>query len=185
MAADGSASIDFEIPAFNGTVRVMAVAWSKDKLGHASTDVIVRDPVVVAGTLPRFMAVGDRSQLRFDIINAEAPAGDYTLGVSIDGPVLAEQSTRIQKVTIGAAGARTTVIVPVTASAAGTASVIATLKGPGDILLDQQYALGVLPSNPMVTKRTTLPLLAKGGSLTIGKDLLSAWWRARARSPCR
>ena len=87
VAADGTASVDFEIPAFNGTVRVMAVAWSKDKVGHASTDVIVRDPVVVAGTLPRFLAVGDSSRLRFDIINAEAPAGDYTLGVSIDGPV--------------------------------------------------------------------------------------------------
>lgn len=31
--ADGSARIDFEIPAFNGTARVMAVAWSADKTG--------------------------------------------------------------------------------------------------------------------------------------------------------
>ena len=173
VAADGTASIDFDIPAFNGTVRVMAVAWTKDKVGHASSDVIVRDPIVVSGTLPRFVAVGDTSRLRFDIVNAEAPAGDYTLGVSIDGPVTPQAGSAIQKITIGAAGARTTIIVPITATGFGTASVIATLKGPGDIILDQDFALGVLPSNPMVTKRTTMPLAAKGGSLTLSKDLVT------------
>ena len=41
--------------------RVMAVAWSKDKVGHATTDVTVRDPVVLTATLPRFLLPGDRS----------------------------------------------------------------------------------------------------------------------------
>ena len=50
----------FDIPAFAGTVRVMAVAWSKDKVGQAVGDVIVRDPVVVTATLPRFLLTGDR-----------------------------------------------------------------------------------------------------------------------------
>jgi alpha-2-macroglobulin len=173
VAEDGTASVDFAIPAFNGTIRVMAVAWSGTKLGHASKDVLARDPVVVSGTLPRFLSVGDRSELRFDIVNAEAPAGDYTLGVSIDGPVMADAPARIQKLTLGAAGARASIIVPVKATGLGTASVIATLKGPGDILLDQDYVLGVTPANPAVTRRTTLPLMANGGALTIGKDLLS------------
>ncbi|MCA3555531.1 alpha-2-macroglobulin [Aestuariivirga sp.] len=170
---DGTASVDFDIPAFNGAIRVMAVAWSKTKVGHASKDVIARDPVVVSGTLPRFLAVGDSSQLRFDIVNAEGPAGDYTFGVSIDGPVAPEPNTAIQKLTLGAAGSRATVIVPVKGASFGTASIVATLKGPGDILLDQDFALGVEPANPMVTHRTTMPLKAEGGSLTIGKDLLS------------
>ena len=171
--AGGTASVDFDIPAFNGTVRVMAVAWTGTKVGHASADVIVRDPVVVAGTLPRFLAVGDTSRLRFDIINAEAPAGDYTLGVSIDGPVKADNATTIRKLTLATAGARTSVIVPVTATGPGTASIIATLKGPGDILLDQEFALSVLPSNPMVTRRTPMPLAANGGGLTLSSDLVA------------
>jgi uncharacterized protein YfaS (alpha-2-macroglobulin family) len=170
---DGTASVDFDIPAFNGTIRVMAVAWSKTKVGHAAKDVIARDPVVVSGTMPRFLSVGDSSQLRFDIVNAEGPAGDYTLGVSIDGPVTPEPSTTIQKLTLGAAGARATVVVPVKGTSFGTASIVATLKGPGDILLDQDFALGVEPANPLVTRRTTMPLQAKGGSLTIGRDLLT------------
>jgi hypothetical protein len=104
-------------------------------------------PIVVSGTLPRFMAVGDTSRLRFDIVNAEAPAGDYTLGISIDGPVSADAAAKIQKVTIAAAGARSTILVPITATGPGVASVIATLKGPGDLILDQDFALGVVPAN--------------------------------------
>jgi alpha-2-macroglobulin len=173
VGADGAASIDFDIPAFNGTVRVMAVAWTRDRVGHASADVIVRDPLVIAGTLPRFLAVGDQSRIRFDFINAEAPAGDYTLGLSIDGPVAAAEAQRIQKLTIGPAGSRTTALVPITATGPGTAHIIANLKGPGDLLLDQTYALGVLPGNPLVTRRTTMNLAAKGGSLNLTADLLA------------
>ena len=33
---DGTAEVAFDIPAFTGTVRVMAVAWTKDKVGRAS-----------------------------------------------------------------------------------------------------------------------------------------------------
>ena len=49
VGADGEAEVAFDLPAFNGSVRVMAVAWSKAKVGSAPGDVIVRDPVVVAG----------------------------------------------------------------------------------------------------------------------------------------
>ena len=52
-------------------VRVMAVAWSKDKVGHATADVTVRDPVVLTATLPRFLLPGDRSTVHLDLDNVE------------------------------------------------------------------------------------------------------------------
>jgi uncharacterized protein YfaS (alpha-2-macroglobulin family) len=33
----------------------MAVAWNSTKLGRATVDVTVRDPVVLTATLPRFL----------------------------------------------------------------------------------------------------------------------------------
>jgi uncharacterized protein YfaS (alpha-2-macroglobulin family) len=33
--ADGEANVSFDLPAFNGSVRVMAIAWSKTKVGSA------------------------------------------------------------------------------------------------------------------------------------------------------
>ena len=59
LDADGKATVNFDIPQFNGTARVMAVAWTKDGVGHAATDVIIRDPVVVTASLPHFLAPGD------------------------------------------------------------------------------------------------------------------------------
>ena len=47
----------FDIPAFDGTLRLMAVAWSKTQVGHAVSDVIVRDPVTLLGTAPHFLTL--------------------------------------------------------------------------------------------------------------------------------
>src|SRR5947199_566169 len=63
VAADGSAEISFEIPEFAGTARVMAVAWTATKLGRATTDIRVRDPVVLTATLPRFLLNGDKGTM--------------------------------------------------------------------------------------------------------------------------
>ena len=71
VGADGAARVSFNLPAFNGSVRGMAVAWSKSKVGSAESDVIVRDPVVVTATLPRFLDLGDRSQVHVDFDNVE------------------------------------------------------------------------------------------------------------------
>ncbi|WP_415008579.1 alpha-2-macroglobulin family protein [Aestuariivirga sp.] len=169
---DGTADVSFAIPGFNGTVRVMAVAWTASKVGHAQADVIVRDPIVVAGTLPRFMAAGDQSRLRLDIINTEAPAGDYSLGVTVDGPVTGDAAKLTQKVTIGAAGARVAAFVPITATAPGDSHITARLVGP-DIVIEQDYTLHVVPANPLVTRRTTMDLAANGGSITLSPDLIS------------
>ena len=87
VAADGSAEISFDIPEFAGTARVMAVAWTATKLGRATTDVTVRDPVVLTATLPRFLLNGDHGTMNFDLDNVEGAAGDYTVNVKTSGPV--------------------------------------------------------------------------------------------------
>ena len=74
VAADGTAEVAFDIPEFAGTLRVMAVAWSQDKVGRAVGDVTVRDPVVVTATLPRFILIGDRSNLQLELDNVEGLA---------------------------------------------------------------------------------------------------------------
>jgi len=84
VGPDGSASARFDLPAFNGTVRLMAVVWSGKAVGQAEYDLLVRDPVVVSAALPRFLAPGDDTRLRVDIANVSGPAGD--IGVVLDLP---------------------------------------------------------------------------------------------------
>ncbi|MBI2717561.1 MAG: alpha-2-macroglobulin family protein [Rhizobiales bacterium] len=171
VAADGSTTVSFDIPGFNGTVRLMAVAWTASKVGHAQADVIVRDPVVMAGTLPRFLAVGDRTRFRLDLINTEAPAGDYSVGVTVEGPLSADTARLAQKITLGPAGARLPVLVPIAAQGPGEGVVTARLIGPGNVVIEQTYNLHIVPANPAITRRTTLELAAHGGSITLTKDL--------------
>ena len=77
IGADGTAKVDFDIPDFNGTVRVMAVAWSADKLGHGQADVIVRDAVALTASGPRFLTLGDEARLDIAVHNVEGPQGAY------------------------------------------------------------------------------------------------------------
>ena len=94
MRADGTAEISFDIPDFAGTARVMAVAWTATKLGRATIDVTVRDPVVLTATLPRFLLNGDHGTMSFDLDNVEGAAGDYTVNVKASGPVKVSRQSR-------------------------------------------------------------------------------------------
>ncbi|NJO22362.1 MAG: hypothetical protein HC868_04755 [Sphingomonadales bacterium] len=77
MGTDGTANVDLAIPDFNGTVRLMAVAWSAGKLGSAHTDVIVRDSLALTAAAPRFLTLGDEARLELDVHNVEGPATTY------------------------------------------------------------------------------------------------------------
>ncbi|HMO70819.1 MAG TPA: alpha-2-macroglobulin family protein [Paracoccaceae bacterium] len=88
VGPDGLARVSFDLPAFNGTVRVMAVAWSGKGIGQASADVLVRDPVVVTASLPRFLAPGDDSRLLLEVVHATGPAGRMGLDVTAAGLTL-------------------------------------------------------------------------------------------------
>ncbi len=79
VGPDGTASVDFDVPDFNGTVRVMAVAWSADKLGHGQSDVIVRDAVALTASGPRFLTLGDEARLDIAVHNVEGPQAAYKL----------------------------------------------------------------------------------------------------------
>ncbi len=157
---DGKARIDFDLPAFNGTVKVMAAAWTKTKAGSASTEVIVRDPVVALVTAPRFLALGDRSQFSAEIDNVEGKPGDYALDLDIAGSLSAapEALRRTFKLE---SGARKSLTIPVTATAVGRASVDLKLSGPG-LALPQTLALDVSPGTSSLYRRSVRTAWRRG-----------------------
>jgi alpha-2-macroglobulin len=170
VGADGSAEVLFDIPAFAGTVRVMAVAWSKDKVGHAAGDVIVRDPVVLTATLPRFLLTGDRGTVRLDIDNVEGSTGDYRVEVAAEGPLsVGEGATQTLRL---AGKARSGISLPLNATAAGNGAVTVRINGPGNFDLTRTYALAVKPATQVLTRRTVRPI-AKGDSITLSSDLIA------------
>src|ERR1700685_2669263 len=119
----------FALPAFNGAGRLTAVAWSKDKVGSAQTDVTVRDAVVVAATLPRFLDVGDRSEMHVDVDNVEGDAGDYKLDLDIHGPLTADADAMTKTVRLNG-HQRQSLAMPITAAGIGVAELDLSLTGP-------------------------------------------------------
>ncbi len=170
VGADGAASVTFDIPAFAGTVRVMAVAWSGTKVGKASGDVVVRDPVVLTATLPRFLRSGDRAALQFELDNVEGAAGDYALAVTADGAAaMASAPPAVLKL---AAKQRDRISMPVTASGSGPTTVRVRVSGPDGFALERAYALDVRPATQLLTRRT-VRALAKGETLTLSQDMFA------------
>ncbi len=170
VGKDGSAQVQFDIPAFSGTVRVMAVAWSKDKVGKATGDVVVRDPVVLTATLPRFLRTGDRGAVQLELDNVEGAAGDYKIAVSSEGAIAVgeamNQSLRLS------AKQRDYVLVPVTASASGASTIKVNVVGPGGFSLERSYALDTRPATQILTRRTVRPV-AQGESITLSNDMFA------------
>ncbi|MGC1358638.1 MAG: alpha-2-macroglobulin [Xanthobacteraceae bacterium] len=168
VGADGNAEVVFDIPDFEGTVRVMAVAWSKDKVGHVTTDVVVRDPVVLSATLPRFLLPGDHSSLHLDLDNVEGAAGDYTVAVTGAATLSASATQKLSLRT----KQRGSLTVPLVATAAGNGEVHVSVSGPSSFALERSYTLAVRPPAQILARCTVRPI-AKGGSITLSSDLLA------------
>ncbi|MGO4671566.1 alpha-2-macroglobulin [Bosea sp. 2YAB26] len=172
LGQDGTAKIDFELPAFNGSVRVMAVAWSQGRTGQTSTDVIVRDQIVAQATLPRFLAIGDQSRFHLQIDNVEGPAGPYLVDLDVKGPVLVAADATRRTLTL-AAGAKSQMTIPVTAAGLGRAEFDVRISGPNGVGTVQNLAVRVQPSANTIARRIVRPIPGNGGSITVSSDLLA------------
>ena len=170
VGPNGAAEVSFDIPEFAGTARVMAIAWTATKLGRATTDVTVRDPVVLTATLPRFLLSGDRGTMSFDLDNVEGAAGDYAVSVKASGPVrFSGNPTTVLKL---AARQRTSTALALDASGTGSAAIDVDIRGPDGLTLTRRYDLDVKPPTQVLARRS-VRTLAKGESLTLTSDMFS------------
>ncbi len=174
VGPDGKATVSFDIPDFNGTVRVMAMAWSGDAVGHATKDVIVHDPVVIAASIPRFLTTGDKSRLLVEINNLSGPAGEYQLTVAAGDGIgfPAEDATR--KVTL-AEKQRISFNIPIEGKAVGDFDVTVSLATPGGEQWPKTLTLGVRPPGGPVTRRNVVAL-AGDGKLTVDANALGEFF---------
>ena len=82
--AEGKATVTFDVPQYRGKLRVMAVAASKGKMGHAEQDVIVKDPLVVQTTLPRFLTEGDMAEIPVFVTNMSGKTQEVTVDMNAE-----------------------------------------------------------------------------------------------------
>ncbi|MEM7428839.1 MAG: alpha-2-macroglobulin family protein [Pseudomonadota bacterium] len=173
VSADGSAEVSFDIPQFNGTARIMAVAWTKDGVGAAETETTIRAPVVVTASLPKFMAPGDEGRLLLEIAAPDAPAGSYDVKLESSGNLVADEAGFSGKVQLNG-GQPTRLAVPVMATSTGSAWARVIVSGADGLSVVHETTMSVRPGALPVTRKLQVSLAANGGSLVVDRNLLSA-----------
>jgi len=165
--AGGRAQVSFDLPDYNGSVRVMAMAWSKGGVGHAGRNVLVRDPVVISAAMPRFLAPGDRSRLLVDLAHVEGPAGPMQLVIESTGGGLKLDNAGAPLAVDLTENGRAQVSLPVEAVAIGDSTLTIRLTTPDGRVLTKDLVLGVRSLEPPVYQISATVLRPGGAPLVL------------------
>ncbi|MEM9048729.1 MAG: alpha-2-macroglobulin family protein [Pseudomonadota bacterium] len=165
VGPDGTARAVFEMPDFNGTVKLMAVTWSEAGIGQAETELLVRDPVVITTAAPRFLAPGDSSILRVDLAHAKGPYGDMALEITADAAVSLPPglSGTVPLARLG----RAELEIPIEAVRVADAAVTVALTTPNGTRLVKRHLIGVRAYDPEIARTSRIPLAARDGRLVL------------------
>jgi len=89
----GKAKIEFFVPDYQGALTLNAIAWSKDGLGKAKAEVIVKDAVSPELYMPRFLAVADKAKLTLRAsFDKDASKGKYSFKIEANGVEISPNS---------------------------------------------------------------------------------------------
>ncbi|MBL8664068.1 MAG: alpha-2-macroglobulin family protein [Candidatus Odyssella sp.] len=165
----GEATISLDVPDFNGRLRVMAVAWTQNKVGKSEQAVTVRDPVVSTVTLPRFLAPDDRGRVTVVIHNVDGTPGAYRVRLATDNAVAVagqpEQTATLAK------DQRQRFAFTLIGLRPGTAAIRLEISGPGNFALARNWDIAVRPAQANVAKYL-VSQLDKKEAFTLGQKEL-------------
>ncbi|MCV0368237.1 alpha-2-macroglobulin [Filomicrobium sp.] len=171
VSSDGSAEVEFDLPEFNGSVRLMAVAWSDSSVGSATMDVIVRDPVALTVAGPRFLTLGDKAQLALDVHNVEGPEATYVVNVAHEVTAGAQVSL-IQRDVALKTEERRSERLSLEPKSVGLQTYHVNITGPDGIDVARTLTFDVKAPAGDIKRTTIASIKANGGSLSLSADLL-------------
>lgn len=161
--ASGEATFEVSIPAFSGSVRIMAVAWKDNQFGAASRNLTVADPLVISTSLPRFLSPGDEATVVVSLSNTTGKSIKVKPSVSVTGPVEAG-SFESHSMEIPA-GAEVQATFPLRAKKeTGIAQITVNMAGQSETFRDKTE-IGVRPASGLV-KHAEAVTIADGGKRT-------------------
>ena len=108
--------------------------------------------MVVTASLPKFLAPGDKAELRLDIANTDAPAGDFKLQLTGNDAVGIEEASASQTIRLEA-GAKSDLTLPLIGKQPGDGAVSINLSSASGLSLDQTVDMPVRPASLPVTER--------------------------------
>lgn len=179
VGPDGVAIIPLALPEFSGRLRLMAQAWSGERVGAAEAELLVRRPVIARIALPRFLAPGDTATAQVSLRNIAGPDGEYAAKLSVSGAVQAAADVNL---TASLTQTDLPAVQPVSLTAGwpGEAVFKLDVTGPGGIALTVERRLSVRPAAPAEIVTLTSSV-APGDTLAAPANLLAGVHAQSAR----
>ncbi|HIG21170.1 MAG TPA: alpha-2-macroglobulin family protein [Henriciella marina] len=168
VGRSGRARVTFDVPDFNGELRLMAVVWSQNGLGSASRPLTVRDPAPAELILPRFLAPGDEAVATVSIDNIELDDGTFTASLDASEPV-SVAATELSR-TIPS-GQRVDEGLRISADETGISDLRLNMSGPGNYSVVRHYEIESRSPWLPATQISTATM-EPGDSWSIPEDLL-------------
>lgn len=177
--AKGEATIAFDLPDFNGKMRLMALAYSNSQYGMAEQEVTIAAPVIAELTTPRFLGGGDQSQLTLMLQNLTEQPQTMAVTLEVTHPLQMKNSGEPQTITLKPQQ-KQVVVYPVTAAMGfDQASIDLTVQGvmlageTAPLSFTRHWALPVRPAVAAETRKQ-YQTLTKGQTFTAdSKKLLN------------
>jgi uncharacterized protein YfaS (alpha-2-macroglobulin family) len=82
----GNATVNFDIPQYNGKIKLMAAAFNGEKCGSNSSDVTVKEDIIIQESLPRFMTFSDTITAKVTVFNNTGNDGTINVNMDVSGP---------------------------------------------------------------------------------------------------
>lgn len=109
---DKKATLDLNIPEFNGRATIVVVAINSDSIGVSSDDIVIKDDIMIKPSYPRFILKGDKIEVPIRVFNTTKESQkikldsniSYNLSWSLDNPEieLAPNSSKVIKALLSA-----------------------------------------------------------------------------------
>jgi len=152
--ASGKAQVKFDIPDFNGRLRLMALAYSDIGYGSHEKEMTVAAPVIAEIAMPRFLAKGDHSVIALDVQNLTDETQTLTVNTHITLPLAITSPTTAKPQTFTLASKeKTTLRYNIQALGHdGQATIQTDISGEGFDDFTRRWQLGLRPAYPAITK---------------------------------
>jgi len=149
---NGKGEVKLNLPDFEGTLRLMGVAFDGKRLGFGEKALLVRDKVVMEAVLPRFLAPLDESSFYLSLHNVAGKKGKYQVVIKTEGNLISK-STSTLDISLDEEG-KFDKRLPLLATAVGEGAVILTLSGP-DVNVTRRFDLSIRAASPYVMRKAS------------------------------
>lgn len=156
--AQGKATLHVQVPDFNGSLRLAALAYTDRRFGNADGNVTVRAPLVVEPSTPRVMAAGDKAEFSVDLKNLSGKDGVARISVKAGTLIKVDDATRSVPLKDGAS---TTLLMPVTAGGGAGVATLDIHAQLNDYQVDRHFEFAVRPAWPEDIR--TVPMAIEDG----------------------